>query len=427
MNKALFTPQTWAPPVIAVVGIGTGLGDLGPNAIEWISRAEVLVGGKRHLDLFPDHAGEKVVLEASLIRRMEEIGSLAQDRRTVLLASGDPLFFGVARRLASLLGKDRLFILPNVTSVQVLCARVCEPWDHLTAVSLHGRDEAVGMDDVFQQLRAGGKVAVFTDPVHSPKWIAEKLIASGMDGCTLTVGEDLGGPSERIGAYLPAEAAREDFSALNIVLIHPPCNPEEKNEGPAGGMVFGFPEDAFEHEAGLITKMEVRAVALAVLRLEPGLTMWDIGAGTGSVSIEASRIARLKHVFAVEQKESRHVQLLRNIARFGVSRVEAVCGRASEAIDTFPDPDRVFIGGSGKDLYEILDKVSKRLLPGGRVVQTIVMLDTLGKVTAFWREMGFAAEVTQVQVGRSSPIGKDLRLDGLNPVFIVSACRAGEA
>ncbi len=201
---------------------------------------------------------------------------------------------------------------------------------------------------------------------------------------------------------------------------------EGLGEGAAGEhaglrQVFGFAESEFEREAGLITKMEIRAVALALLRLGPGQILWDVGAGTGSVSIEAARIVPLKRVFAVEKNESRYAKLLENIRNFGASGVEAVRGGAPEALDRLPGPNRVFIGGSGKALRDILDVVSIRLLPGGGVVQTIVLLETLEKVKNFWIDRGFEVSLTQLQVSRSAPMGNDLRLEALNPVFIVSA------
>jgi precorrin-6Y C5,15-methyltransferase (decarboxylating) len=174
----------------------------------------------------------------------------------------------------------------------------------------------------------------------------------------------------------------------------------------------------------MITKMEVRAVVLASLQLGQGQVLWDLGAATGSVSVEAARIARLKRVLAVEKNQSRYLKLLQNLEKFGASKVEAVCARASEAIGAFPDPDRVFIGGSGSELDAILEAVARRLLPDGRVVQTVVLLQTLEKVSAFWKDRDFKVSIVQLQVNRSVPTGKDLRLEALNPVFVVSAWRS---
>ncbi len=140
--------------------------------------------------------------------------------------------------------------------------------------------------------------------------------------------------------------------------------------------------------------------------------------------MEAARIARLKRVLAVEKNQSRYFKLFQNLEKFGASKVEAVCARASEAIGAFPDPDRVFIGGSGNDLDAILEAVARRLLPDGRVVQTVVLLQTLEKVSAFWKDRNFKVSIVQLQVNRSVPTGKDLRFEAFNPVFVVSAWRS---
>lgn len=410
----------WNPPVIAVIGMGTGPENLGPKAMEWIAAAEVLVGGKRHLDLFPGHPGEKIPLASPLSEQLEKIEELARQKRTAILASGDPLFFGIGRRLCAAFGAERLVVFPNVTSVQYLCALMCIPWDGVETVSLHGRHDSRKVGGMLAGVDFGRTIAVLTDPDHTPQWIAEELIRSGLSDCTLIVGEDLGSTKEKVRSFAPVQAAKESFSPLNVVLIRPPvCSAVT---GVETAPVFGFPEEAFEREAGMITKMEVRAVALASLQLGPGMTLWDLGAGTGSVSIEAARIVPLK-IFAVEKNESRYSQMLRNLEKFGVSGIEGVCGSASDAIGNFLAPDRVFIGGSGDDLDAILETVAERLLPGGRVVQTIVLLHTLERVRKFWAERGFELSISQLQVSRSTPTGKDLRMEALNPVFVVSAWR----
>ncbi len=410
----------WNPPVIAVIGMGTGLENLGPKAMEWIAAAEVLVGGKRHLDLFPGHPGEKIPLASPLSEQLEKIGELAMQKRTAILASGDPLFFGIGRKLCATFGAERLVVFPNVTSVQHLCARMCIPWDGIETVSLHGRHDPRRIEGMFACVDSGRTIAVLTDPDHTPQWIAEELIRSGRSGCGMIVGEDLGSAKEKVRSFSPVHAAKESFSSLNVVLIRP--SERTKETDAENAPVFGFPEEAFEREAGMITKMEVRAVALASLQLGPGMTLWDLGAGTGSVSIEAARIAPLR-IFAVEKNEARYSQMLRNLENFGVSGIEAVCGSASDSIANFSAPDRVFIGGSGDDLEAILETVADQLLPGGRVVQTIVLLHTLEKVRNFWAGRGFELSISQLQVSRSTPTGKDLRLEALNPVFVVSAWR----
>ncbi len=449
-------PGEWKPPLIAAIGMGTGLHCLGALALEWIGASQMLAGGSRHLELFPDYAGRKLVLKSPLSERLEEIDRASKTERVAVLCSGDPMFFGIGTTLSDRFGRERLLAIPNITSVQALCARVCESRDEIGTVSFHGRKDGRGIGQVIDILARGGKAAVLTDPVHTPQWIAAQLIDSGYPKCVLIIGEDLGAPSERVRSFSPSDAAGEQFSPLNVVLVKPcepgeqplhrrgtECTEEETNKfklkaesivlvkpcGPAAiagdgpGRIFGFDEEAFEREAGMITKMEVRAVALALLQLGPGQVLWDLGAATGSVSIEAARIARLDRVFAVERNESRYAGLLKNLEKFGTRGVKAVCAKASEAVGSFDDPDRVFIGGSGDDLGTILETVAHRLLPGGRVVQTAVLLQTVEKANAFWKNAGFEVSMVQLQVNRSVRTGKDVRLEALNPVFILSAWR----
>jgi precorrin-6Y C5,15-methyltransferase (decarboxylating) len=417
-------PSEWEPPLIVAIGMGTGLQCLSTLALEWIGAAEVLAGGGRHLEMFPNHAGEKLFLKSPLSDVLEQIGKISKRRRVAVLCSGDPLFFGMGRTLAGRFGRERLLIIPNVTSVQTLCARICQSWDSIDSVSFHGVKGGAGIERILDTLARGRSAAVITDPGHKPEWIARELMKANQSECRLIIGEDLGTPSERIRWFSASDATVEEFSPLNVVLVQRAESVVKPGRSERTEMVFGFGEDAFEREAGMITKMEIRAVVLASLQLEQGQVLWDLGAATGSVSVEAARIARLERVFAVEVSPSRYSKLLQNLEKFGASEVEAVCARASEAIGAFPDPDRVFIGGSGDDLQAILEVVAQRLRPGGRVVQTVVLLQTFQKVRAFWKDRGFEMSVVQLQVNRSVSTGEDLRLEALNPVFIVSAWKS---
>ncbi|MFP5213807.1 MAG: precorrin-6y C5,15-methyltransferase (decarboxylating) subunit CbiE, partial [Acidobacteriota bacterium] len=367
-----FDPQSWMPPRVVLVGIGMGADDISRAGMRWIERAEVIAGGRRHLELFPDHAGEHILLDTTLAEFLDKVALISKERRTVVLASGDPLFFGVGRRLAERVGRERLFTVPNVTSVQAVFARLCEPWEDVKVVSLHGRRGAT--QNWMRELRYHARVALLTDPENPPNSIARRLIDAGLDGCSMIVAEDMGLPSESVRRFSTEEAAAMAFSPLNIVVVR--ANEKITSRGPA----LGLPESAFRHQAGLITKMEIRAVALACLQLEPDLVMWDLGAGSGSVSIEASRLVPLRRVVAVERNADRYEDILENVKRFGCTEVVALHGDASKLVGELPDPDRVFIGGSGEGLEVILAEAVSRLRPGGRIVQTVVTLDTLERV-----------------------------------------------
>jgi len=334
------------------------------------------------------------------------------------------LFFGIGRRLIRFLGRDRVRVIPGVTTVQALCARVGIPWDDVRVFSLHGRGE--GGNEWLSSLGRDVSVALFTDRHRSPAWIARRLIEAGLDRCRMVIGEDLGQEVETVREISPHEAVESRFSPLNLCIVLPAAagGPEDGRPFEAGldsAPVLGIEESVFAHEAGLITKLEVRAVALAKLQLRAGLVLWDIGAGSGSVSIEATRLAALKQVVAIERNVDRHRQLLENARKLGGSPIEVLWGNAAELLGNLSAPDRVFIGGSGGHLREILEPVAAKLRSGGRVVQTAVTLETLEELRSFWRGRGWKLDLVQLQVSRTVPIGSSSRLEALNPVFVVTA------
>lgn len=412
--------DSWQPPLTVLIGLGMGRADLSSRALDWIGRAEILAGGKRQLGFFPNHPGRKVVLRSPLNISLEQLASLSQDYRTVILASGDPLFFGIGRRLQKYFSRERLLILPNITTVQALFARLGEPWEDVATLSLHGR--ANQGDSWLREVRNHARLAIFTDSHHAPDKIAQKLLDYGISGRRLVVAEDMGQPSEKIQSLSLLEASRRSFSGLNLVAVLPNLEggPMDSGKGLPG---FGIADDCFRHQAGLITKMEVRAVVLAHLQLTTGLVLWDLGAGSGSIAIEAARLIPLRRVCAVEKHGARYQDLMENVHRFQCGEIQAVHGNALEVMDDLPDPDRVFVGGSGGDPRAILEQVVWRLRPGGRVVQTAVTMETLEAVRAFWQDKAYAMAVTQLQINRSVPIQGASRLEALNPVFVISAWR----
>jgi precorrin-6B C5,15-methyltransferase / cobalt-precorrin-6B C5,C15-methyltransferase len=424
MNRAAKPdPIEWRSPTVVLIGLGTGKDDLSVKVLQWLDRAEVLAGGKRHLDSFPDFDGEKILAEAPLECFFEHLKNVSERKRTAVLASGDPFFFGIGRRLTRTLGKERVIAFPNITSVQTLFARLGEGWEEVRVLSLHGGQRSCRSADWLRTVRSCARVALFTDPQHHPGWIARQLLDAGMGDRSLIIAEDLGLLGENVQQMTPEEAREKTFSPLNLVVITS-LDPIHPTSGVAAAdsalPIFGLPDSAFEHEAGLITKMEVRAVVLAHLQLTPGLILWDLGAGSGSVSIEAARMAPLKQVVAVEKNHRRYEALQQNVKSLGCPEIHAVHGTTLSIIERLPDPDRVFIGGSGEELRELLQRVAARLRTGGRVVQTVVTLDTLETVRSFWRSKPFEITIIQLQVNRSAPISESLRFEALNPVFIVT-------
>lgn len=424
-------PENWAPPLIAVVGIGTGVRTASMEALGWIERAQVLVGGMRHLNFFPDHPGERIAVRGALEAVLDAVDAASAGKRVAVLASGDPLFFGIGRALSARFSRDRLHFVPGPTSVQALCAALGRSWDDVQVFSLHGRAPSFAW---MWFLRRGHAVAFLTDKEHPPGWIAERLLQAGFLGHRVCVGEDLGLPSERVSVWTPAEASGKHFSQLNVVLVTPSqiAGPASRASGdglapgtteflPAGGV----DDAAFLHREGLITKKEVRSVALSLLRLAPDHVFWDLGAGSGAVSVEAALLCPLRSIWAVEKVPERAEDIRANVRKFRSGEIQVVVDDALQAVPSLPAPDRVFVGGSGGTLIPLLRAVWARLAPFGRVVVSAVRVRTLAEVEAFAALENVRLEVVQVQVSRGVPIGSSLRFEALNPVFLCAMEKSG--
>lgn len=396
-----------------VIGMGMSPRDLTSAALERIESAEVLVGGRRHLAAFPNHPAKKRVIDRNLRETISWIGEQMADRRVVVLASGDPLFFGIGPLIRRNLGPENVRFLPNVTAVGAAFSRIGESWQDAEVVSLHGRD---GESALVAALSRSNKIAVFTDPERHPGWIAQWLRDRSESGFRMCVLENLGDSSERVRWFAPTEAADERFADPNLLILRR----EDSVPTPHGPMI-GLPESDFSHEEGLITKAEVRAISLSKLRLHaPDLTLWDLGAGAGSVAVEAATFLPAGRVFAVEKKPDRIVHIRENRDRFGLRHLETVRADLPDGLDQLPDPDRVFVGGGGRSLPEILHAAGARLRPGGIIVVNTVLLPNLTAAEETLRELGMKIEVIQVQVsrGRAMPWGQ--RLEALNPVWVIT-------
>jgi precorrin-6Y C5,15-methyltransferase (decarboxylating) len=400
---------------IYLVGAGiAGWEGFGGKALEVIDKAEVLIGHQRHLDIFPGFKGEKQVL-GDLSIMLDYLKKT--DKRVVVLGSGDPNFFGVARFLLRNLPKERIEIFPNVTSVQYAFARIKEPWDDAIFVSVHGR----GLKGAIDRIVAAEKAAVLTDEVNSPAALARELMARGAEGYEAYLCEDLGLPTEKFTKTDVRGLVDLAASPLNILILIKTWEPSLTHYP-----LLGIDDDEFATAKKLITKQEVRAVTLAKLRLQDDLVMWDVGAGSGSVSIEASNLMPNGKLFAME-KNPQYLAFIRdNLRKFAARNVVLIEAFAPEGLDDLPDPDRVFIGGSGGMLEEIIEAVDRRLKPEGLIVLNAVTLDTLTKSVEFLEDHGYTVEVTCVNIAKTRGLTEYKMFDAHNPVYIIAAWKGEE-
>lgn len=399
---------------IHIIGAGVeGQEGFSSRALDLIETAGLLIGGARQLALFPDFEGQTLEIDSNLGKVVEMIKKTGGP--VVVLASGDPLFFGIGRYLLRNLPEADLEFVPNVSSVQYAFSKIREPWDDAIFVSVHGR----GLEGAIDQIVAHDKIAVLTDEENTPQVVARELVERGRDGYAVYLCEDLGSTNERIVHTDIKGLLDIDAAPLNVLILI-----KEYEAGGEGAMPgIGIPDEEFATVKKLMTREEIRAISLAKLRLRHDMVLWDIGAGSGSVSIEADHLLPNGRVFAVERNVQSQVFLKKNLNKFGSRNVTLVEAEAPACFEELPDPDRVFIGGSGGHLWNILEAVDLRLPSAGRVVLNAVTLDTLTSATEFFENTGYQLEVTTVNISKTKPLTDYKMFEAFNPVFVLVAVK----
>lgn len=386
---------------------------LSAEAESLLRGAALVVGGRRHLAALGVEGERSAVLEGDLS------GALASMERAsgpvVVLASGDPGFFGIVRLLGEWFGRGSLRVLPAVSYVALAFARAGISWDDAVTVSAHGRDPRRAVN----VCRAHPKVAVLTSPRYGPAELAREL--EGWER-TYFVAEKLGEQDERTFYGDAAAVLGENWDYPNVVLVL-----DERraigtkgwvSAGIEGPGLWALPEDGFEHRSGMITKSETRALVLSRLGPGPGDLIWDVGAGSGSVAIECARLGAA--ALAVEREPESCARVRDNAARHGVC-VRVVEGEAPDALRDLPDPDAVFVGGSGGGFEEIVKLCAVRARRV--VVISLVTLERVVPAGEILENCGLEVETTFMQAARVKGIGELHRLDAMTHVFVVSGRR----
>lgn len=414
---------------MVIVGIGDdGLAGLTETARVLLRDADLLLGARATLDLLPaEIPGRRVVLEADMAQAVRQVREcLATAQRPILISSGDPLFYGIARYLCDRLGKDRFEIVPHVSSMQMAFARVKESWEDAYLTSLSGRP----IESVLDRIRTAEKVGVFSSDEHPPARLARQLLDRGIDYFRAYVCENLGSPDERVTQVDDLfELEGLEVSPLHVLILVRKPNRPDRADRSSRFRRFGNPDDVFaqrQPKRGLITQAEVRAIALAQLDVRPTSIVWDIGAGSGSVAIEAAQLADHGQVFAVEPDPNDLSLLESNAEAFGVPNIRAVAGRAPEALADLPVPDAVFVGGTGRHVAAVLSAAFERLAPGGRIAVNVATID--GLHTAWQTLKTLAGEVQVWQIGFSRGIDQmdRVRFQAVNPTFLLAALKGAE-
>ncbi len=379
---------------MTVVGIGAdGWTGLSETARELVDGAAVVLGGERHLAMLPDVPEQiRQSWPSPLLEQLPALLETFDGYEVVALASGDPLVSGIATTLVELLGKDAVTVVPALSSVALARARMRWSAESTEVVTLVGRDPHL----VARSLAPGLRLLVLSSDGSTPAEVAALLAAAGYGASPMTVLSDLGSSDEARVDGVAASWRDQEAPALNVVAV------ELASSGARPlGFVAGLPDDAFEHD-GQITKRDVRASALARLAPVPGQTMWDVGAGAGSVGIEWLRAHPTCRAVAIEAREDRAERIARNASTLGVPVLKVVTGRAPEALEGLDRPHAIFVGGGATE-EGLIDACWDALLPGGRLVVHGVTLETESVLAHRYAVLG--GELTRLHVEHAAPIG----------------------
>jgi precorrin-6Y C5,15-methyltransferase (decarboxylating) len=398
---------------LSIVGIGEdGLAGLSPAARTLVETAETLVGGERHLALAPSGTAERIVWAKPLSDTLRIIAE-RRGRRVTVLASGDPLWYGVGVLLARHFPRDEMTVLPQPSAFSLAVARLGWALADCACLSLHGRP----LDSLRLHLAPGRRLLLLSEDGATPRRVARLLAETGWGRSRLTVFEHLGGDREASQGDL-AEAWGERLTTdLNTIALECETGPDAR---PLSRLA-GLPDDAFEHD-GQLTKREVRAATLASLAPLPGELLWDIGAGCGSIGIEWLRATENCTAVAVERDPARAAVIARNAAALGVPGLEIILGEAPETLPEQSPPDAIFVGGGIGD-PGLLPALWARLRPDGRLVANAVSIE--GERTLLDWQARHGGSLSRIAVSRAEPLGRHQAWRPMLPVIQLAVTKSG--
>lgn len=410
------------PCPVHIIGMGAeGPAGLSARARDALHRASHVAGGKRLLALWAGRALETFAITNNVSDLVARLQARDPDERWAVLASGDPLFYGIGQALVAGLGSDHVVVEPSLSSLQLAFARAGMAWHDAAIASIHGRPLAQTLLPLLGQARIG----LFTQDGNSPAEVAEFFLARGLADYEAWVGESLGRSSEKMTRLAISELPGRRFGDLNVLILVRRST-KELPRASIRHQVPGIPDKAFaQPESGpvLLTQADVRAVTLSRFCDLPDGPIWDIGAGLGGVSIELARAFPDREIVAVERSPAQAAFLRENRVRFETYNVRVVEAEAPEAVKDERPPAAVFLGGSGGLLDPILDDLIHRLVAGGCLVANFVGLENLMRTLDRLRSAGWAVGLSQVQISHTEPLAGLTSLVPQRPVWVLHAAR----
>ncbi len=378
---------------LTIIGIGDdGLAGLAPAARVLVETAEVIVGGARHLAMVPKTSAKNLPWKQPF---SDSIAAIAahRGRRVVVLASGDPMWFGAGAIFARHFSRDEMTVLPHPGAFSLAAARLGWAIAHCATVSLHGRP----LDNLRLHLAEGRRILILSEDGGTPAAVARLLAQSGWGPSRLTVLEHLGSAREDVLEAKAQDWGDRTSADLNTIALE--CRGASGVRGLS--RLAGLPDDAFEHD-GQLTKREIRAATLAALAPLPGETLWDVGAGCGSVAIEWLRAGDDLAAVAIERDPARVAMIAGNAAALGVPDLRIVNGAAPQALADLPTPDAIFVGG-GIAEPDLLPALWLALRPGGRLVGNVISVE--GERAVLEAQAAYGGSLTRLAVSRAEPLG----------------------
>jgi precorrin-6Y C5,15-methyltransferase (decarboxylating) len=418
--------------------IGIGFRPLEEKVRDTLLGSEVVLTNRSLNEVFKrydeyESVRDRIIVHGTVYEMLDYIDDNFREKKIALIAAGDPMFFGIGRLVTERFGQDAAEVYPDLSSMQVAFSRIKETENNALMISLHGgpdpkkrRKRKYDIAELPYLLKRHDKIGILTDRDNGPDKIAKGIF--GVDA-QIYVCEKIGYDDEKIIKGRPEEIAAMTFEYPNVVIL---TRSEARKHGSAEGssasdlqifrfsdLAFGLRESDISHSRGLITKDEVRAVTIHKLRLPREGVFWDVGAGSGSVSIEAARLCPGLRIYAAEKSDEQVENISLNINKFRTDNVEMIKGSAPEILKDLPAPDRVFIGGSGGNLSGIVTTVNNKM-DSGIIVINAVTIETLNEAVQSLEGGGFIVNVSEVSISRSKPIGGKKQMSALNPIFIIS-------
>jgi precorrin-6Y C5,15-methyltransferase (decarboxylating) len=409
-----------AKPQIHVIGMGLdGVAGLSATARSQLEAATCIAGSDRYLQLCSEHIDlsqvQTIPIAGDMEAWLQKVEACSGDS-LVILASGDPLFFGIGRLLQERFDPETLVFHPHVSSVQLAFSRLRLPWQSATVISVHGR-MAENLDKPLQQGKS--PIAILTDGTYTPSAIAKTILDLRPPvQYKIWVCSELGSPSEQVAGMFPEAAVEATFPQPNVVVLEAIATPNQR----WGTPLLGIPDGdlhTFTDRPGLMTKQEVRVLSLAMLRLQPSQVVWDIGSGSGSIAVEIARLLPDARVYAIEKTTAGVDTIAKNRDRFHITNLEIVRGCAPEVLANLPVPHRIMVGGGGRQLPAILEAATNAIAPGGVLVGNFATIEAYSSAQTYLTEKNWQVQSIQANISRSVALKESTRFVPLNPVMIL--------